>query len=189
MTTLTEYLPERLSANPLQAMESDSDIEAIADAMIHASALRDECDGDALFKASTRQLLYACLGYLRDWCAPGQRTIGNLKALLDAAAPGGPGRADTALGDLFYEIESGCKRVPSPDGITMSWEPSALERNDGACPRDTNGIRPEDDFCLGCYKRFAQGTAPSTRASIAAALSRALPTREIQEGGAHGAAS
>lgn len=164
MTTLTEYLPERLSANPLQAMESDSDIEAIADAMIHASALRDECDGDALFKASTRQLL-------------------------DAAAPGGPGRADTALGDLFYEIESGCKRVPSPDGITMSWEPSALERNDGACPRDTNGIRPEDDFCLGCYKRFAQGTAPSTRASIAAALSRALPTREIQEGGAHGAAS
>lgn len=91
MTTLTEYLPDRLSANPLQAMESDSDIEAIADAMIHASALRDECDGDTLFKASTRQLLYACLGYLRDWCAPAQRTIGNLKALLDAAAPGGAG--------------------------------------------------------------------------------------------------
>lgn len=43
---------------------------------------------------------------------------------------------------------------------------------------DTNGIRPEDDFCLGCYKRFAQGTAPTTRASIAVSLSRALPERE-----------
>ena len=66
----------------------------------------------------------------------------------------------------------------SADGITMSWEPTALERNDGTCPRDTNGIRPEDDFCLGCYKRFAQGTAPTTRASIAVSLSRALPGRE-----------
>lgn len=107
MTHMNEYLPERLAANPLQAMESDSD-----------------------------------------------------------------------LGDLFYEIESGCKRVISADGITMSWEPTALERNDGTCPRDTNGIRPEDDFCLGCYKRFAQGTAPTTRASIAVSLSRALPGRE-----------
>lgn len=87
MTHMNEYLPERLAANPLQAMESDSDIEAIADAVISASVLRD-------------------------------------------------------------------------------------------CPRDTNGIRPEDDFCLGCYKRFAQGTAPTTRASIAISLSRALPERE-----------
>ncbi len=137
MTHMNEYLPERLAANPLQAMESDSDIEAIADAVISASVLRDECDGDAAFKNSA-----------------------------------------TDLGDLFYEIESGCKRVISADGITMSWEPTALERNDGTCPRDTNGIRPEDDFCLGCYKRFAQGTAPTTRASIAVSLSRALPGRE-----------
>lgn len=142
MTHMNEYLPESLAWNPLQAMESDSDIEAIADAVISASVLRDECDGDAAFKKSARQLLYACLGY------------------------------------LFYEIESGCKRVISADGITMSWEPTALERNDGTCPRDTNGIRPEDDFCLGCYKRFAQGTAPTTRASIAVSLSRALPGRE-----------
>ena len=107
-----------------------------------------------------------------------QRTVGNLKALLDAARPSAPGSATTDLGDLFYEIESGCKRVISADGITMSWEPTALERNDGTCPRDTNGIRPEDDFCLACYKRFAQGTAPTTRASIAVSLSRALPERE-----------
>lgn len=60
----------------------------------------------------------------------------------------------------------------------MNWEPTALERNDGICPRDTNGFRPEDDFCLGCYKRFAQGTAPTTRASIAVSLSHALPGRE-----------
>lgn len=170
MTHMNEYLPERLAANPLQAMESDSDIEAIADAVISASVLRDECDGDAAFKNSARQLLYACLGYLRDWCSYEQRTVGNLKALLDAAHPSAPGSAATDLGDLFYEIESGCKRVISADGITMSWEPTALERNDG--------IRPEDDFCLGCYKRFAQGTAPTTRASIAVSLSRALPGRE-----------
>ena len=30
MTHMNEYLPERLAANPLQTMESDSDIEAIA---------------------------------------------------------------------------------------------------------------------------------------------------------------
>ena len=87
MTHMNEYLPERLAANPLQAMESDSDIEAIADAVISASVLRDECDGNAAFKASARQLLYACLGYLRDWCSFEQRTVGNLKALLDAARP------------------------------------------------------------------------------------------------------
>ena len=34
MTHMNEYLPERLAANPLQAMESDSDIEAIADACL-----------------------------------------------------------------------------------------------------------------------------------------------------------
>lgn len=153
MTHMNEYLPESLAWNPLQAMESDSDIEAIADAVISASVLRD-------------------------WCSLEQRTVGNLKALLDAACPSAPGSAATDLGDLFYEIESGCKRVISADGITMSWEPTALERNDGTCPRDTNGIRPEDDFCLGCYKRFAQGTAPTTRASIAVSLSRALPGRE-----------
>lgn len=178
MTHMNDYLPERLATNPLQAMESDSDIEAIADAVISASVLRDECDGDAAFKKSARQLLYACLGYLRDWCSLEQRTVGNLKALLDAARPSSSGSTVTDLGDLFYEIESGCKRVISADGITMSWEPTALERNDGTCPRDTNGIRPEDDFCLGCYKRFAQGTAPTTRASIAVSLSRALPGRE-----------
>lgn len=175
MTDMTEYLPQRLAANPLQSMESDSDIEAIADAVVHASAIRDECDGDPGFKARARQLLYACLGYLRDWCSPAQRTVRNLKALLDAVAPCGDG---ASLEGLFYEIESGCKRVPSSDGITMSWVPSSLERNDGTRPRDTNGIRPEDDFCLGCYKRFAQGTAPTTRASIAVSLSRALPGRE-----------
>lgn len=163
MTHMNEYLPERLAANPLQAMESDSDIEAIADAVISASVLRDECDGNAAFKASARQLLYACLGYLRDWCSFEQRTVGNLKALLDAARPSSSGSTITDLGDLFYEIESGCKRVISADGI---------------CPRDTNGFRPEDDFCLGCYKRFAQGTAPTTRASIAVSLSHALPGRE-----------
>lgn len=153
MTHMNDYLPERLATNPLQAMESDSDIEAIADAVISASVLRD-------------------------WCSLEQRTVGNLKALLDAARPSSSGSTVTDLGDLFYEIESGCKRVISADGITMSWEPTALERNDGTCPRDTNGIRPEDDFCLGCYKRFAQGTAPTTRASIAVSLSRALPGRE-----------
>lgn len=42
MTHMNEYLPERLAANPLQAMESDSDIEAIADAVISASVLRDD---------------------------------------------------------------------------------------------------------------------------------------------------
>ena len=87
MTHMNEYLPERLAANPLQAMESDSDIEAIADAVISASVLRDECDGDAAFKNSARQLLYACLGYLRDWCSYEQRTVGNLKALLKLRPP------------------------------------------------------------------------------------------------------
>lgn len=31
MTHMNEYLPERLAANPLRAMESDSDIEAIGE--------------------------------------------------------------------------------------------------------------------------------------------------------------
>lgn len=125
MTNMNEYLPERLATNPLQAMESDSDIEAIADAVISASVLRDECDGDAAFKKSARQLLYACLGYLRDWCSLEQRTVGNLKALLDAARPSSSGSTVTDLGDLFYlttnmvniwSLHAAC--IPSPNGVS-----------------------------------------------------------------------
>lgn len=178
MTDILDYLPERLAGNPLQSMKSDSDIEAIAEAVINASSLRDECDSDSFFKATAKQLLSACLGYLRDWCSPEQRTMSNLSALLRAAVPSEPGHSDTNLGNLFYEIESGCKRVVSADGITTCWEPTVLERNDGTCPRDTNGIRPEDDFCLGCYKRFVQGASPSTRTAIALSLLNALPKRK-----------
>ena len=117
MTDILDYLPERLAGNPLQSMKSDSDIEAIAEAVINASSLRDECDSDSFFKATAKQLLSSCLGYLRDWCSPEQRT-------------------------------------------------------------DTNGIRPEDDFCLGCYKRFVQGASPSTRTAIALSLLNALPKRK-----------
>lgn len=102
MTDILDYLPERLAGNPLQSMKSDSDIEAIAEAVINASSLRDECDSDSFFKATAKQLLSACLGYLRDWCSPEQRTMSNLSALLRAAVPSEPRRSDTDLGNLFY---------------------------------------------------------------------------------------
>lgn len=169
---LTERLPERLRDSPLATMRSDSDLDAIADAVAATAFTGDE----PLFKATGKHLLLACLGYLRDWCEPEQRTMESLGTLLAGAlpAPGGDGYR-TALGDLFYEIESGCRRVPGTDGEADSWEPTGLVRADGISPRDTNGIRPADDFSLGCYRRFVRSASPATRTSVALSLSDALP--------------
>ena len=168
MTSLADKLPERLAHNPLQSMRSDSDLEAIAEALL------PEVDGDErFFKDCGKHLLLAVLGYLRDWCKVEQRSIGNVNALLKAALPSVPGRKYTDLDNLFYEIESGCKRVISADGITTGWEVSSLERGDGTRPRDTNGISPTDDFSLGNYKQFSQASKP-TRDVTAASLLDAL---------------
>lgn len=167
MTASNDRLPARLAGNPLHAMRSDSDIEAIADALASA-AFPDGEDSGQFFKASGKLLMLACLGYLRDWCRLEQRTTGNLEALLRAAVPDGDGMR-TDLDNRFYEIESGCRRTPA------GWEASALERNDGTRPRDTNGIRPADDFSLASYKRFAQSATAATRADIARSLLAALP--------------
>ena len=103
-----------------------------------------DSDGD-FFKKTEKLLLMAALGYLRDWCEPSQRTIGNLISLLDAALPK-DNETHTTLDNLFYEMKSGCKRVKSEDGITTLWEPSALSRCDGLTPRDSNGIDVSEDF-------------------------------------------
>ena len=129
--TLKDKLPDRLKCSPLLTMESDSDIETIAESIVNLS----DSDGD-FFKKTEKLLLMACLGYLRDWCEPSQRTIGNLISLLDAALPK-DNETHTTLDNLFYEMKSGCKRVKSEDGITTLWEPSALSRCDGLTPRDS----------------------------------------------------
>lgn len=140
--TLKDKLPDRLKCSPLLTMESDSDIETIAESIVSLS----NSDGD-FFKKTEKLLLMACLGYLRDWCEPSQRTIGNLISLLDAALPK-DNETHTTLDNLFYEMKSGCKRVKSEDGITTLWEPSALSRCDGLTPRDSNGIDVSEDFSL-----------------------------------------
>lgn len=42
MTDILDYLPKRLAGNPLQSMKSDSDIEAIAEAVINASSFIEQ---------------------------------------------------------------------------------------------------------------------------------------------------
>lgn len=61
--TLKDKLPDRLKCSPLLTMESDSDIETIAESIVSLS----DSDGD-FFKKAEKLLLMACLGYLRD-CA------------------------------------------------------------------------------------------------------------------------
>lgn len=68
--TLKDKLPDRLKCSPLLTMESDSDIETIAESIVNLS----DSDGD-FFKKTEKLLLMACLGYLRDWCEPSQRTM------------------------------------------------------------------------------------------------------------------
>lgn len=75
--TLKDKLPDRLKCSPLLTMESDSDIETIAESIVNLS----DSDGD-FFKKTEKLLLMAALGYLRDWCEPSQRTIGNLISFL-----------------------------------------------------------------------------------------------------------
>lgn len=165
MTNFYDKLPERLRTvhyNPLQAVESDSDLEAIADAIL---ATQTYSQNDPYWVDAGKSLLLACLGYLRDWCSSEQRTFDNLKALVSAAiyktsAP------YSDLDNLFYQMKSGCKRVVGADGITTDWEVSDLVRNDGLCPRDTNGIQPSEDYALGCYERFYL-CAPPTRSHVA----------------------
>ena len=158
--TLKDKLPDRLKCSPLLTMESDSDIETIAESIVNLS----DSDGD-FFKKTEKLLLMACLGYLRDWCEPSQRTIGNLISLLDAALPK-DNETHTTLDNLFYEMKSGCKRVKSEDGITTLWEPSVLSRCDGLTPRDSNGIDVSEDFSLTCYEGFRHAATRETRTSI-----------------------
>lgn len=96
--TLKDKLPDRLKCSPLLTMESDSDIETIAESIVNLS----DSDGD-FFKKTEKLLLMACLGYLRDWCEPSQRTIGNLISLLDAALPK-DNETHTTLDNLFYHL-------------------------------------------------------------------------------------
>ena len=154
--TLKDKLPDRLKYSPLLTMESDSDIETIAESIVNLS----DSDGD-FFKKTEKLLLMACLGYLRDWCEPSQRTIGNLISLLDAALPK-DNETHTTLDNLFYEMKSGCKRVKSEDGITTLWEPSVLSRCDGLTPRDSNGIDVSEDFSLTCYEGFRHAATRET---------------------------
>lgn len=162
--TLKDKLPDRLKCSPLLTMESDSDIETIAESIVNLS----DSDGD-FFKKTEKLLLMAALGYLRDWCEPSQRTIGNLISLLDAALPK-DNETHTTLDNLFYEMKSGCKRVKSEDGITTLWEPSALSRCDGLTPRDSNGIDVSEDFSLTCYEGFRHAATRETRTSIVTTL-------------------
>lgn len=59
--TLKDKLPDRLKCSPLLTMESDSDIETIAESIVNLS----DSDGD-FFKKTEKLLLMACLGYLRE---------------------------------------------------------------------------------------------------------------------------
>lgn len=170
MATFTEKLPERLRVNPLHNMASDSDLEAIADAIL---AAQTDNQNDPFWTGAGKMLLLACLGYLRDWCSLEQRTLDNLAALISAAVCENP-VSYSDLDNLFYQMKSGCKRVTSTDGITTDWEVSDLERNDGLCPRDTNGIQPSEDYALGCYEHFAMSCAPSTRSNVATMVSAIL---------------
>lgn len=153
-------------------MESDSDIETIADAIV---SLAGEEGG--FFKQAQKFLLMACLSYLRDWCEPSQRTFGNLVSLLDASLPKDKEK-HTTLDNLFYEIQSGVKRVKAADGITTLWEPSALERNDGLIPRDTNGIDVSEDVSLSRYDAFCHMVTVETKGQIALPLLLVLDGEE-----------
>ena len=55
--TLKDKLPDRLKCSPLLTMESDSDIETIAESIVNLS----DSDGD-FFKKTEKLLLMACLG-------------------------------------------------------------------------------------------------------------------------------
>ena len=173
--TLKDKLPDRLKCSPLLTMESDSDIETIAESIVNLS----DSDG-AFFKKTEKLLLMAALGYLRDWCEPSQRTIGNLISLLDAALPK-DNETHTTLDNLFYEMKSGCKRVKSEDGITTLWEPSALSRCDGLTPRDSNGIDVSEDFSLTCYEGFRHAATRETRTSIVTTLLLVLEAVEKED--------
>ena len=154
--TLKDKLPDRLKCSPLLTMESDSDIETIAESIVNLS----DSDGD-FFKKTEKLLLMAALGYLRDWCEPSQRTIGNLISLLDAALPK-DNETHTTLDNLFYEMKSGCKRVKS----------------------DSNGIDVSEDFSLTCYEGFRHAATRETRTSIVTTL--LLVLEEVEKEDAYG---
>ena len=78
-------------------------------------------------------------------------------------------------------MKSGCKRVKSEDGITTLWEPSALSRNDGLTPRETNGIDVSEDFSLTCYEGFRHAATRETRTSIVTALLLVLEEAEKED--------
>lgn len=167
MVDVKGNLPDRLRSDPLAAMASDSDILVIAETVTARAALPDEK------KQAAALLLGAVLGYLRDWCPPHQRTMGNLTLLLRAAVLKD---GESALADRFYEMRTGCKRVRTPDG-KVSLAPSALLRLDGLSPKDENGLAPDADFSLTQYERYRRSGIKDS-AGIVAALLAALSETE-----------
>lgn len=179
MQELTERLPKRLARDPLASMRTDSDIEAVADAVMSLSDMRGG-GMELLWDMTAKHLLCACLGYLRDWCPPYQRTMSNLSSLVRAALPGDSGGSGE-LDSLFCEIRSGCKPKSAADG-TVTWEPSGLVRCDGVTPRDTNGLRPADDYSLSHYTLYMQSALAPTRKTIVLVLTSALSRCDSDEG-------
>ena len=71
--------------------------------------------------------------------------------------------------------------MKSEDGITTLWEPSALSRNDGLTPRETNGSDVSEDFSRTCYEGFRHAATRETRTSIVTALLLVLEEAEKED--------
>lgn len=156
----TDNLPARLKKDALGEMASDSDISCVATVFASRAGLSDNP------KTAGAALLCAALTYLRDWCAPTQRTYENLKALLLAAVPDEHG--GSALKDRFFEIRTGCRKVRKAG--TVSWVPSDLVRQDGRVPRDENGLSADEDAALACYEAFQKSGARDIPSMVSALL-------------------
>lgn len=174
MQSLKDRLPARLAADPIGSMRTESDLGAVADAIVE-EALGPRHDEYPLWESSGRWLTLACLGYLRDWCPSEGRSTQGLLRLLRLSLPDGV-RGASGLDDLFGQIRTGCSR--SAGGTTTSWEASNLVRNDGRRPRDTNGIQPSEDYALRNYELFTRSAALPTRVDVSICLVESVAQEE-----------
>jgi len=175
MTLKGQIAGQAENCSPLLTMESDSDIETIAEAIVNLS----DSDGD-FFKKTEKSSSDGLPWIFKGWCEPSQRTIGK-PHLPPRCRPAKDNETHTTLDNLFYEMKSGCKRVKSEDGITTLWEPSALSRSDGITPRDSNGIDVSEDFRSPDYEGFRHAVTRETRTSIVTTLLLVLEEAEKED--------
>lgn len=195
--------------NPFANIRTDLEILEFVDGFMSMTKDQQKTGGDQFWDDSTRLLLCALIGYLRDWAPAKDYNFGGLLVLLSMAeARENDENYKSPLDLAFEEIRTGYEpdahHVAKSNFNALGREPATPDaRQDGRKPsRHINnttgkrpgevrikngklvrGLDPTEDFSLGMYQKFktaAGKTLKSILISVNVKFS-AIATQEVRD--------